>query len=88
MLFAVDVRVVLKKGILDAEAETVRKSLNLLGIGVSGVETAKVYTLLIESEEEKMAKRVAEEACSKLLANPVINDFEIEVRDGQYHASE
>jgi phosphoribosylformylglycinamidine synthase len=88
MLFAVDVRVVLKKGILDAEAETVRKSLNLLGIGVSGVETAKVYTLLIESEEEKMAKRVAEEACGKLLANPVINDFEIEVRDGQYHASE
>jgi len=53
MLFAVDVRVVLKKGILDAEAETVWKSLNLLGIDVMGVETAKVYTLLIESEEAK-----------------------------------
>ncbi len=76
----VDVRVFLKKGIADAEADTVKRSLNMLGVDVKEVRVSKVYSLFVEDGD---AMKVANEACEKLLVNPVINDFEIEVKNDQ-----
>jgi len=75
----VDVRVFLKSGIADAEAETVKRSLKLLGVDVMDVSVSKVYSLHVGKDNEQEALKIANEACEKLLANPVINDFKIEV---------
>jgi phosphoribosylformylglycinamidine synthase subunit PurS len=70
----VEVRVELKPGVLDAEALSIEKSLGLLGIpSVHRVSTARVYDLEFSNVSEGEAKRLADEAVDRLLANPVIH---------------
>ncbi|MFH1834634.1 MAG: phosphoribosylformylglycinamidine synthase subunit PurS [Methanobacteriota archaeon] len=77
--FAINVRITLKKGMADAEGESINKALNLLGFKVESVETVKTYVLTVKADSEEKALATAEAACSKLLANPVIQDFELKV---------
>lgn len=77
----VEIRVELKAGILDAEAESVRKSLVLLGIGPVGeVRTAKVYVLELPGADRSTAETLARDAVERLLANPVIHRVHVSVR--------
>ena len=70
----VEVRVELKPGIVDAEAESVQKSLGLLGVrSVRHVATAHIYDLEFDGVSPTEAHRLAEEAVDRLLANPVIH---------------
>ncbi len=76
-----EVRVELKPGVLDAEGESVEKSLGLLGIrGVRRVATARVYDLEFEDVTPAEAHARAEEAVDRLLANPVIHRVTIRPR--------
>ncbi|MGA9840207.1 MAG: phosphoribosylformylglycinamidine synthase subunit PurS [Thermoplasmata archaeon] len=69
-----EIRVELKPGVLDAEAESVEKSLGLLGIsGVRNVRTARIYDLEFSDATATEAHRRAQEAVDRLLANPVIH---------------
>jgi phosphoribosylformylglycinamidine synthase len=73
-----EIRVELKPGVLDAEGESVEKSLGLLGIsGVRHVTTARIYELEFVDMTPAEAHRRAQEAVDKLLANPVIHRVEI-----------
>ncbi len=64
----------LKEGILDAEAESVLKSLTLLGIpSLRRVTTARIYDLEFDGATETEALGRAREAVDRLLANPVIH---------------
>ncbi|UYZ40524.1 MAG: phosphoribosylformylglycinamidine synthase subunit PurS [Candidatus Methanospirare jalkutatii] len=83
MLFEVEVRVRLKRGVADPEGENTRKALKLLGFNVRGVRTEKVFLVSLNSASEKDALREAEEMCKKLLANPVIQEYEIKIRGQQ-----
>ena len=77
-----EVRVELKPGVLDAEGESVQKSLGLLGIsGVRHVATARIYDLEFTDVTAAEAHRRAEEAVDRLLANPVIQRVTIRPRD-------
>ncbi|HEV2429782.1 MAG TPA: phosphoribosylformylglycinamidine synthase subunit PurS [Thermoplasmata archaeon] len=70
----VEVRVELKPGIFDAEADSVFRSLERLGVaGVRGVSTARLYTLEFEAADPAEATRTAQKAVDRLLANPVIH---------------
>jgi len=70
----VEIRVELKPGVMDPEAETVQKSLALLGIApVAHVTTARVYVLEFRDMERARADALAREAVDRLLANPVIH---------------
>lgn len=70
----IEVRVELKPGVLDAEALSIEKSLGLLGIpSVRRVTTARVYDLEFSNVSGEEAKRLADEAVDRLLANPVIH---------------
>lgn len=70
----IEVRVELKPGVLDAEAESIEKTLVLLGIpSVRGVTTARVYDLEFSGVDETEARRLADQAVDRLLANPVIH---------------
>jgi len=81
MAFKAEIRVELKKGILDAEAKTVQNSLHLLGFkDVGDVRTAKIFIVEINSPTKEKAQEEVEEACKRLLANPVINNYSITVK--------
>lgn len=70
----IEVRVELKPGVMDPEAETVEKSLALLGIApVARVTTARVFVLEFPGVERARADALAREAVDRLLANPVIH---------------
>jgi len=77
----IEVRVSLKPGILDAEAENVEKALGLLGISpVPRVQTARVYELSFPGISEEQAEARAREAVDRLLANPVVHQVSIRRR--------
>jgi len=80
MDYTAEVRIELKAGVLDAEGETVGKSLKLLGFPVKGVKSVKVYDIVMDAVSEEDAKRKAENAAKKLLANPVIQNYFICVK--------
>jgi phosphoribosylformylglycinamidine synthase subunit PurS len=70
----VEVRVELKPGVVDAEAESIEKSLALLGIpSVRHVTTARIYDLEFSGTDSAEAERLAADAVDRLLANPVIH---------------
>jgi phosphoribosylformylglycinamidine synthase len=70
----VEVRVELKAGVMDAEAASIEKSLSLLGIAsVRHVTTARIYDLEFSGVTPTEARRLADEAVDRLLANPVIH---------------
>ncbi len=81
MVFKAEVRVELKKGILDAEASTVQNSLKLLGFkDIGNVSTAKVFVIEVSAATKEKAREEVEEACKRLLANPVINNYSVMIR--------
>jgi phosphoribosylformylglycinamidine synthase PurS subunit len=70
----IDVRVELKPGILDAEAENIHKTLGLLGLTeLSAVTTARVYALRFDGVTLARAMELAARAVDQLLANPVVH---------------
>jgi phosphoribosylformylglycinamidine synthase PurS subunit len=70
----IEVRVELKPGVMDAEAASIEKSLGLLGIAsVRHVTTARIYDLEFAGVSAARARKLADEAVDRLLANPVIH---------------
>jgi len=70
----VEIRVELKPGVLDAEAESIQKSLALLGVApIAAVRTARVFVLDFGDVDAPTAERLAHEAVDRLLANPIIH---------------
>jgi phosphoribosylformylglycinamidine synthase PurS subunit len=79
MLFQVQIKVMPLKDLLDPQGKAVLGGLHNLGLnGVQDVRVGKHITLNIEAADQAAAKQVAEEASKKLLANAVMEYFEIE----------
>jgi phosphoribosylformylglycinamidine synthase len=80
MKFTVQVKVMPMKELLDPQGKAVMSGLAHLGIQqVGDVRLGKNITLQIEAGSAEEAKGIAEEASKKLLANPVMEYYEIEV---------
>jgi len=80
MKFQTDVQVTLKSGVLDPQGQTIGRALTELGFdSIIKVNTGKLFRLEINAESEAEAREIAGKAASKLLANPVIEGYEIEV---------
>jgi phosphoribosylformylglycinamidine synthase len=80
MIYNVQIKVMPLKDLLDPQGKAVMGGLNNLGItNVSDVRVGKHITLAVEAASEDAAKQVAQDACQKLLANPVMEFFEIEM---------
>jgi phosphoribosylformylglycinamidine synthase subunit PurS len=74
----VEARIKLKKEVLDPQGEAIRRVLAGLGYGeVQQVRVGKLMLLEVEGSEPEAVRRRVEEACRELLANPVIEDFEV-----------
>ncbi len=78
--FNVEVRVIPRPGLLDPQGKAVQHALDSLGYaGVESVRVGKLLALELDADDASAARAVAEEMCRKLLANPVTEDFRIQV---------
>ena len=74
------VYVSLKEGVLDPQGKAVHRSLATLGFEeVRGVRIGRAITLEVEGTDRAQAEARLEEMCQKLLANPVIEDYRVEL---------
>lgn len=71
----------LKSGVLDPQGLAVSKSLNSMGYdGIASVRQGKVFDIEINVADKTKAEQMLKEAAAKLLANTVIEDFEIVIK--------
>jgi len=72
------IHITLKPGILDPQGKTIQHALATLGFsGIEDVRVGKLIEMSFESLSEEHARALAEEACQKLLANPVIENYSV-----------
>ncbi|TAM99548.1 MAG: phosphoribosylformylglycinamidine synthase subunit PurS [Chitinophagaceae bacterium] len=80
MTFTALINIMPLKELLDPQGKAVMGGLKNLGMGnVQDVRIGKHITLKIEAVDKESAKKIAEEACQKLLANPVMEYFEVSI---------
>lgn len=75
------VYVTLKPSVLDPQGKAIHHSVELLGVeGVSDIRQGKYFELAIEGETSETAARESAERIAKdVLANPVIEDYRVEI---------
>jgi phosphoribosylformylglycinamidine synthase len=80
-MFLSKVIVTLRKSILDPQGKAVEHAVSTLGLrGVNDVRIGKYIEFRIEGDSEAEARQVAEDVCKKLLANPVMEDYRVEIQ--------
>lgn len=68
----------MKEGVLDPQGVTIQKALSQMGYGeFLSVRSGRFFELEIDGEADNIESRI-DEVCSKLLANPVIEDYKVE----------
>jgi phosphoribosylformylglycinamidine synthase len=68
-----------KRGILDPQGDTIARSLHALGFAVDGVRAGKLFDLEVATDDAQEAERLAREAAERVLANGLIEEFEVVV---------
>ena len=68
-----------KQGILDPQGEAVNTALEHLGFSVSSARVGKVVDIEVEAETAEDARAQVEKMCEQLLANPLMESYEVEV---------
>ena len=77
------VYITLRSGVLDPQGETVKHALHSLGYSqVAEVRMGKYMEIKLEGVDRQQALAQLEQMCQRLLANPVIEDYRIEIKDG------
>jgi phosphoribosylformylglycinamidine synthase len=66
-----------KQGILDPQGEAVQGSLQKLGFEVASVRVGRVIDVELDASDPEEARSQVERMCSELLANPLIESFQI-----------
>lgn len=81
MNYTVQVKVMPLKELLDPQGKAVMGGLQSLGLpAVTDVRVGKNIQLQVEADSEEKARQVAEEASKKLLANEVMEYFEVDIK--------
>jgi phosphoribosylformylglycinamidine synthase len=74
------VRVFLKPGVLDVQGKAVENALHGLGWpGVTDVRVGRVITFDLATADAATARNEVETMCQRLLANPVIESYQVEI---------
>ncbi|MDR2830898.1 MAG: phosphoribosylformylglycinamidine synthase subunit PurS [Methanobrevibacter sp.] len=79
MIYNVEVKITLKKGMLNPEASTIERALDLLGYEVENTNSYNTITFQMEDERKSEIMKKVEDMCQRLLTNPVIHDYEINI---------
>lgn len=82
LMYKATVNVTLRKSILDPKGKAAHHALNDLGLSdIQSVRIGKLIEMNIDAEDKEAALDIAETACTKLLANEVMEDFEITIHE-------
>ena len=80
----VKIHITLKKGVLDPQGKAIENALKTLGFDcIENLRQGKLIEIEVAQKEPGEAKKKAKEMCEKLLANTVIEDYQIEVLENQ-----
>ena len=81
MMYSAKVSILLKPGIADPQGQTIERALPALGYdGVKNVRVGKQIDLEVEADDVERARKRVLEMCERLLANPVIEAYEVHVQ--------
>jgi phosphoribosylformylglycinamidine synthase PurS subunit len=69
-----------KPGILDPQGEAVESSLRQLGFPVAEARVGRVVDLEVDASDPMTARSEIERMCEQLLANPLIESYDIEIQ--------
>lgn len=74
------VTVTLKSGVLDPQGKAIEGALRSLGVeGVASVRQGKVFDVELDAADRAGAEAALKEACERLLANTVIENYRVEI---------
>ena len=79
MVYRTKVNIQLKKGILDPEGDMIKKTLIRMGYPVTKFATSKTMLVDVEVDDADDAIAVVNDMCEKILANPVLHNYSVEV---------
>ena len=80
--YRLEVRITPREGLLDPEGKAVEHALQALEFeGLSRVSMGRLVRLQLEAADTEDARRKADEMCRKLLANPVTEDYAIDLEE-------
>jgi phosphoribosylformylglycinamidine synthase PurS subunit len=79
MKYSATITIGLKEGMLDPEAAAIRHALSNLGFSTEELQSRKVFLIRFDAENQEEAETKARAMVERLLANPVIHRYEIEV---------
>ena len=69
-----------KKAVLDPQGKTVQNALEHMGYsGIGAVHVGKYMEVELAGSDKDAARKQIDEACHKILSNPVIEDYRIEI---------
>jgi len=72
--------VTLKSGVLDPQGKAIEGALKGLAIdGLKSVRQGKIFDIEIDGEDHAAARRMLAEACDRLLANTIVENYAIEI---------
>lgn len=78
--FKAAIKITLRKGILDVQGKAVENGLHSIEFDqISNVRIGRYVNLDVKADDQDDAKSIVTSACKKLIANPIIEDFEIEI---------
>lgn len=80
--YKAQIKITLRKGILDVQGKAVEHALHSIDFNMlTDVRIGKYVDLIVEAENEVKAKELVAVASQKLIANPIIEDFDIKIID-------
>ena len=72
--------VTLKSGVLDPQGKAIEGALKALAVdGLKSVRQGKIFDIEIDGEDQAAARRRLAEACERLLANTIVENYAIEI---------
>jgi phosphoribosylformylglycinamidine synthase len=78
------VTVTLKTGVLDPQGKAIEGALKSLGVdGIASVRQGKVFDIELDTADKAKAEASLKEACDKLLANTVVENYNVALEGGQ-----
>lgn len=79
MRYDAEVIISLKKGMLNPEAATIQRALALLKYQVEDTQTLQIIKFSMDGESKEEILQEVDEMCQRLLCNPVIHNYKIEI---------
>ncbi|MDB5076942.1 MAG: phosphoribosylformylglycinamidine synthase [Chloroflexi bacterium] len=81
--FTIDVRVSLRPAVLDTQGKAILRGLHAMGFdAIAEIHAGKFFRMKVRAQNAEEAVEEARSACERLLSNPVIETYSLELADG------